>query len=268
MARSERIQTRSSSLVYRERDRGQVGDGLVEGLVAAQRGAADDAAGVEADQVEAGPDLVGVEERAGALDELDPGAARPAGVEEQRPDPAAGVGGREPGQGQGDLLALGPVVVQRHHRGGALEGLQALARAGRPVQPGDGRGPGARRGRRAGAGRRDGEQRRRQHGHQGREHGPAEPVPCVRGLCQDWTPLGHAPAAPDGTGDRPDATWFPRFGIKTRVGESGVRTRPTADAFCAGHIGENGAKWGLTETGRSGRVRSDGTVASSMPPCC
>jgi hypothetical protein len=92
---------------HRELERRQIGDGLVEGLVAAQRGAADDAPGVEADQVEAGPDLVGVEEGAALEDHVDPGAARPAGVEEQRADLAAGVAGRELGQGQGDLPALG-----------------------------------------------------------------------------------------------------------------------------------------------------------------
>ena len=120
----------------------------------------------------------------------------PPGLRNSEPILRLRVGGREPGQGEGDLLALGPVVVQRHHRGGALEGLEAFASAAPPVQPGHGRRAGARRRRRGGRGRGDREQGRRQHGHQGREHAPAEPVPVprVRGLCQDGTPSGmHRP---------------------------------------------------------------------------
>jgi hypothetical protein len=224
--------------------RQEVGQGVLERLIAPQRGAAHDAAGVEADQVEAGPDLVGEEEGAALEDHVDPGAARPAGVDEQRADPAAGVAGREPGQGQGDLPALGLVVVERDHGGGALEGLQALAfgRAAAPVQLGHGRRAGAQGGRGGGGGRRDGEQGGGQGGDQGREHGPAEPAPRVRGMCQDKTPLRHAPAA---------------------------RKAPAIERIpLRAEHRENRANWGLTESGRSGRVRDDGTVAFRMSPCC
>jgi hypothetical protein len=55
----------------RERERSRSGEGLVEGVEAAQRRAADDAARVEADQVEAGPHRVGEQEAAQSPDELD-----------------------------------------------------------------------------------------------------------------------------------------------------------------------------------------------------
>jgi hypothetical protein len=57
----------------------------------------------------------------------------------------------------------------------------------------------------------------------------------------------------------------PRGG--TRVVSPG-RHRRSGGSYLRSHSGRKGANWGLTESGRSGRVRNDGTVASRMSPCC
>ena len=73
-----------------------------------------DAAGVEADDVEAVADGAGAGVAAG---QVDGGAARAAGVQEQGADALVGVVGRVAGDGDLDGLAVGLAVVERARRG-------------------------------------------------------------------------------------------------------------------------------------------------------
>src|SRR5690606_11721372 len=97
--------------------------------VAADGVAAGDAAGVEADDVEALAE-VGAEGTADLADEVDAGAAGSARVGEQRADPVGGVLGREPDDGDAELVAGRLGVVQRHLDGGALEAVLAVLPGG------------------------------------------------------------------------------------------------------------------------------------------
>ncbi len=78
----------------REGERRQRGQGVVGGLEALQRGAAGDPTGVETDQVEAGPDLVGVEVGPIAWRKPTPEPPGPPGLKKidpmRRPGPVAG----------------------------------------------------------------------------------------------------------------------------------------------------------------------------------
>ena len=110
----------------REPERCLGGLRLGEGVEAAQRGAAIDAAGVEADQVEAGPQLLGAEEPPERADDVHARLSRTTGTQEERADPAAGLAGGQPDEGQRDPRPIGVVVVQRHPGGGALQALTTV----------------------------------------------------------------------------------------------------------------------------------------------
>ena len=98
--------------------------------VALQRVAAADTARVEAHDVEArqqlGREGVGRGER-----EVDAGAARTTRVDQQRADPAPGVGGEVAGEGQVDGGAVRPLPVDGHLDGGALESARSALVGGR-----------------------------------------------------------------------------------------------------------------------------------------
>ena len=94
------------------------------GVEAAHRGAAPDAAGVEADDVKACPQHRR-KELDQVADEVDTRNARPAGVDHQRPDPLAPGGRRTPDHRQRDLGPARVVVVQRRTNRCALEAVAA-----------------------------------------------------------------------------------------------------------------------------------------------
>ena len=105
----------------RERERREERLPLPRRAEAAQRAAAGDPARVKADQVKAGPNLVGVERRALEEREADPGTAGPAGVDEQRADPALRIGGRQAHERDRDRRTIRLVVVERHLHRAALK---------------------------------------------------------------------------------------------------------------------------------------------------
>ena len=105
---------------------GQVGNRLLEGVVAAQRRASRNAARVEADDVEPGPDLKR-EELSDAAGEVDARPARPAGVEEERADPSGG--SWKPGAGS--VIAISRPRVACRNRA-AQPPARTESRRGRP----------------------------------------------------------------------------------------------------------------------------------------
>ena len=94
------------------------------GAEAAHRGAAPDAAGVEADDVEACPQHRR-KELGQVADEVDTRNARAAGVDHQRPDPLTPGGRRTTDHRQRDLGPARVVVVQRRPNRRALEAVAA-----------------------------------------------------------------------------------------------------------------------------------------------
>ena len=110
-------------LIGRDRERWQLTEEHLLRLrvgEASHRRALADAAGVEADDVEAGLDGGGDDVVDVTVHELDHRVARAAVVDEERADAVGLVGGRQPGQRQRDVVAPGAVVVERDGGGRAL----------------------------------------------------------------------------------------------------------------------------------------------------
>ena len=95
-------------------------DVVVDLDVAVDGRARSHAARIEADEVEFRRDVVGNEER-GGLHELDPRAAGATGIEHERADPLARIGGGHTGDRDVDRVAVRLVVVAWHGERGALE---------------------------------------------------------------------------------------------------------------------------------------------------
>ena len=97
------------------------------GIAVEGRAARPDAARVDADDVEAPARCSARTGRRRAAHELHAGAARPAGMDEQRADAVLAVDRREAHEREVDRATARTAVVERHLRGGALKAVVAVA---------------------------------------------------------------------------------------------------------------------------------------------